>query len=170
MIIELESVGKSPRSIRVALDPGEIDLDGEAVRLAGEAILDGEMRRTADGIELIAVLRHEALLDCTRCLESVSKTFEVPFRDIFLEPAAFVPNTEAELSGDDLDKSIAESGRVDIADVMREQILLAVPEQILCRDDCKGLCPKCGADLNLIDCNCADGEVDPRWTALKNII
>jgi len=56
-----------------------------------------------------------------------------------------------------------------MADVIREQILLATPEQVYCRDNCEGLCPKCGENRNLINCNCSDDDIDPRWAALKDL-
>jgi uncharacterized protein len=68
-----------------------------------------------------------------------------------------------------LDESLVENGLIDTAEVVREQILLAIPDQVFCREDCKGLCPKCGANLNLIDCKCSDDDIDPRWAALRNL-
>ena len=58
---------------------------------------------------------------------------------------------------------------LDLKEIIREQILLNLPEQVFCTPDCKGLCPKCGANRNLIDCNCNETEIDPRWAALKNL-
>ena len=58
---------------------------------------------------------------------------------------------------------------IDIDELVREQVLLAVPERSLCQEDCKGLCPTCGADRNLKECGCESVEADPRWAALKNL-
>ena len=74
-----------------------------------------------------------------------------------------------EVTIEDLDESPVPGGEIDLKEVVREQIMLALPEQVFCKDDCKGLCPKCGANGNLIDCKCADDEIDPRWAALKNL-
>jgi uncharacterized protein len=52
---------------------------------------------------------------------------------------------------------------------VNEQILLAVPARMLCREDCKGICPDCGIDRNTGECNCVTNEIDPRWAALKNL-
>jgi uncharacterized protein len=93
----------------------------------------------------------------------------LPFRAIFVDSADEDVNAEAEVSDDALDESPVADGRIDMAEVVREQLLLAMPEQIFCREDCLGLCPKCGSNLNLIDCKCADDEIDPRWAALKNL-
>ena len=56
-----------------------------------------------------------------------------------------------------------------LEDVLREQVLLALPLKAICRDDCRGLCPHCGKNLNLEQCDCAEPMEDPRWSALKDI-
>jgi uncharacterized protein len=56
-----------------------------------------------------------------------------------------------------------------LEDALREQVLLALPLKVICREDCKGLCPHCGANLNDGQCSCADPPEDPRWTALKDL-
>ena len=68
-----------------------------------------------------------------------------------------------------MDVSVIEGFEIDLTELVREQILLNLPEQVFCREDCKGLCEKCGANRNLINCNCEEKEIDPRWSALKNL-
>ena len=58
---------------------------------------------------------------------------------------------------------------LQLEDVLREQVLLAVPLKVVCRDDCKGLCPSCGVNRNAESCSCAPPLGDPRWSALKDI-
>jgi uncharacterized protein len=58
---------------------------------------------------------------------------------------------------------------LDVDEIVKEQILLAVPTRMLCREDCKGICPQCGVDKNTGECNCETKEIDPRWAALKNL-
>jgi uncharacterized protein len=58
---------------------------------------------------------------------------------------------------------------IDVDEIVKEQILLAVPTRMLCRDECKGICPQCGIDKNTGDCQCVTDETDPRWAALKNL-
>jgi len=73
-----------------------------------------------------------------------------------------------ELSGGDLDVYGYEGEELDLTPLFREQIILAVPFAPLCSEECKGLCPQCGADLNQETCECKP-PVDPRWAALQNI-
>ncbi len=104
---------------------------------------------------------------CARCLE------EYPFdlgKDFFvvLVPKAELP-MEAELSGEELDLSFYEGDQVDLSPLVREQIILALPTRPLCREDCKGLCAHCGADLNTQSCACPTGGGDPRLAVLRNL-
>jgi uncharacterized protein len=59
---------------------------------------------------------------------------------------------------------------IEIDELVAEELLLAVPDQVLCDNNCKGLCPVCGVDRNSIDCECQTAEVDSRWAGLKQLI
>jgi uncharacterized protein len=169
MIIDLASIGTSRKAIDVSFDPTDIDLDGEQVLLKGKTRLIGETERVAGRAHVRGTLETDVSTDCIRCLEPVAKYLEIRFDDIFVDAGEEDTRTEAEVAAEALDESLVEDGQVVLAEVVREQILLALSEQVFCQDDCKGLCPKCGANLNLIDCKCADDDVDPRWAALENL-
>jgi uncharacterized metal-binding protein YceD (DUF177 family) len=76
---------------------------------------------------------------------------------------------EIQLGSSDLDESLLPDGQIDLAEVVREQLILQTDEPVVCQEDCLGLCPKCGGNRNLIDCRCEENEIDPRWAALKNL-
>jgi len=63
-----------------------------------------------------------------------------------------------------------EQSEIDITEDIRETVLLAIPIKLLCKHDCKGLCPHCGANLNVESCTCAEEMIDPRWEALKKLL
>ena len=77
--------------------------------------------------------------------------------------------TEATLDPQMVDEETYAGKAIDLSQAVREQILLSVPASPLCREDCKGLCPRCGKDLNDGDCGCDRTAIDPRWSALKGI-
>lgn len=77
------------------------------------------------------------------------------------EEGSFDPGT--------VDEETYEGKEIDLSPAVREQVLLSAPASPLCREDCKGLCPKCGKDLNDGDCGCDRKAIDPRWSALKGI-
>lgn len=107
--------------------------------------------------------------ECTRCLQSAEANLQIPFSVSYIAPENYTQAKESELNTDDLQIAVFEGDKIDISELVREQILLNLFEQIFCREDCQGLCSKCGANRNLIDCNCEEKEIDPRWAALKNL-
>ena len=86
-----------------------------------------------------------------------------------LVPKADEVAPEAELTDDELDLSVYEGDEIDLAPLLREQIILALPTRPLCDEHCKGLCPSCGVNLNLESCRCAATAGDPRLAVLRNI-
>lgn len=169
MIIDLANIGTSRKVIELTFDPADIDLEGENVVLSGPTRLNGETERVAGRAHIRGTIDADVSTDCTRCLEPVAKHLDISFDDVFVEASAEDTRTEAEIADEALDEALVEGGTIDMAEVVREQILLAMPVQVFCRDDCKGLCPQCGGNRNLIDCKCADDGVDPRWAALRNL-
>jgi uncharacterized protein len=106
-------------------------------------------------------LAGSAKLECRRCLTDVELDIEDDVHVLFAEPGD-------EDSADDPDVYPIDPrrGELDLRPAVREQWLLAAPGYALCRDDCKGLCPSCGANLNQVACDCAP-TTDSRWDALR---
>ncbi|CAN5203740.1 DUF177 domain-containing protein [soil metagenome] len=169
MIIDLGSVGAEARMIKRTIEADEIDLTNEDIELTGPIELVAEIGKQATKTKLTGTIGTSISRDCTRCLEPVTGDLAFEFETSFVDAENGDSRADAEVSIEDLDISLVEDGKIDLADVVREQILLALPIQIFCKDDCKGMCPKCGGNLNLIDCKCSDDEIDPRWAALKGL-
>ena len=111
----------------------------------------------------------DAAVDCSRCLEPIERPTELFFDAIFVSSDMMPEDADTALTDSDLDESVADGGVIDVADALREQIMLDLPDHPVCREICKGLCPKCGGNRNLIDCKCEENEIDPRWAALKDL-
>jgi uncharacterized protein len=168
VIIDLATAPTHQKPLRAEFAEDEIDLAGDG-RLDGPAVFDGEIFRDESRTYVGGMITATVNTDCTRCLEPVTRSFEIPFRDIFVDADLETEKREIEVGEEDLDESLVIGGRIDLAEVVREQILLAMPERLLCSEDCRGLCPICGGNRNLIDCKCEDDEADPRWAALRNL-
>ena len=168
MKIELASVGTSLRPLELRFEAEEVDLDDQAT-IVGGAVLQGETFRDGTRVHLRGTITTELEIACVRCLEPVRESFDIAFDDVFLDSSEETTSDETELGVEDLDEALVIGGSIDLAEVVREQIILALPDMPLCRDDCKGLCDKCGTNRNLIDCSCARDEIDPRWAALQNL-
>ncbi len=105
---------------------------------------------------------------CSRCLETVSLNVGADFLYTLL-PAKAEIQEELELSAEDLETGYYTGDFIDLAPLLCEQLVLQVPMKVLCADDCKGLCPRCGENLNSMSCSCRREDVDPRLAVLRNI-
>jgi uncharacterized protein len=103
-------------------------------------------------------------LPCRRCLGDASGHVAEEAHLIFAEAG-----TEGVEDDPDVFLLDDRKAELDLRPALREQWLLHVPGYALCRDDCKGLCPSCGADLNVAPCDCASSAADPRWAALHKL-
>ena len=163
-VFELESLAlRSGEGRRFELDVSATDLSYGSQRYAVmpdplNAVLDVS-RTTHAGYALR--LRFSATLSgpCMRCLESAAPALEVDAREVS------VPGAGEELQSPYFDAD----AELDLVGWARDALLLAVPDQILCRPDCAGLCPICGADLNADPDHAHEREPDPRWAALRDL-
>jgi uncharacterized protein len=104
---------------------------------------------------------------CARCLEAYDFVLDKDF-SVVMVPKRQV-KAEAQLEEEDLDLSFYEGEEIDLSPLVQEQIILALPTRPLCRESCKGLCPQCGANLNLQTCTCTTTVDDPRLAVLRNL-
>lgn len=127
--------------------------------------------RTADGILARASLKAAVELDCCRCLEPFSMEVELEIEEEF-EPSVDI-HTGAKLpvlaTAQDA-TTIDEHHVLDLTEVVRQTIFLAMPMNSVCRRDCAGLCPVCGENLNLRRCQCVADDVDPRLEILGQLL
>ncbi len=100
--------------------------------------------------------------ECARCLDSVSVHHPFKISEVFSK-------TELHNLEED-DVTVLESGNIDLFEVVDKAFVGSLPINFLCSEDCKGLCPKCGIDLNHESCSCADDNTDPRLAALKQFL
>ncbi len=169
MIIELSAIVPRPKPFEAEFGQAEIGLDMEGVALDEPVNVKGETERVDGRSHIRGNIEASVSLNCSRCLEPNGTRLDIEFDSVYVAPAEEPKVDELALDAQQLDESVAEDGLVDLADVVREQILLALPEFPLCSEDCRGLCPKCGGNRNLIDCKCEENEIDPRWSKLRDI-
>ncbi len=168
MIIDLASVGKNPKTIELEFEPASVDLD-DGMQLAENAAFYGEISRDGTRTRVKGKITTVISTDCSRCLEPVAKDIDLDFAAVFVDASDEPTDDEIEVAVDDLDESLITDDKIDMSEVVREQLILAMIEKVLCSEDCKGLCPQCGGNRNLIDCKCEENAIDPRWAALKNL-
>jgi uncharacterized protein len=166
MRIEVENLTEAWTPFAYKYRAGEVELD-ESTSLASEAAVEGQVSRKGEQVRLRGRIKAEVEVLCDRCLAATREPLEVEFEASYIpREAAAERGDNVELLADDLEFAAYEGDAVDVDELVREQILLALPTRLLCREDCRGLCQKCGADLNAGECSCEQGEIDPRWSAL----
>ena len=106
--------------------------------------------------------------DCDRCLALTRFPLEKSF-DLFYRPPPDLDVDEIKIDEGEAEIGFYEGLGLELADLIKEQILLALPMQRVCREECKGICPVCGANRNEVACDCHVTLADDRWTALKNL-
>ena len=98
-------------------------------------------------------------------MQDVERKFDLLYRPLGVDAA----REEMSITGAEAEVSYYQGEGLLLEDALREQVLLAVPLKAICREDCKGLCPHCGKNLNLETCSCSEPVEDPRWSALKDL-
>ena len=127
--------------------------------VSGTANAVGEITNRSGLIELQASIKPILSVECARC----GKVFE------YVEPIELYSKITDKLANADEDEYIImQDFAIDIDDIVRSTMILELPTRYLCREDCKGLCVKCGCDKNTADCNCDASERDSRWDVLKD--
>ncbi|MDH3602347.1 MAG: DUF177 domain-containing protein [Candidatus Tectomicrobia bacterium] len=108
---------------------------------------------------------------CSRCLDTVHDTFEADLRIVFFPVGAYGTSDETaqERFTDDLDLYLHDGMRLDLNPVVHEHVVMALPVQTLCREDCVGLCQVCGINRNEQSCACQLESEDPRFSILKRL-
>lgn len=152
--------------------PGEIQFPGGEARQASpiRAVGSAELLPNTGGeIRIRGRLSVRMETECDRCLEAASFPVELDF-DLFYEPVAPKPRAEeVEIDAGEVDVAFYKGEGLELEEVLREQILLALPMRRICREDCRGICPICGENRNRVLCTCQPEMVDDRWAALRRL-
>ena len=171
MFFSLKELELKKVRFEVAFPLGEI-VYGDGVRQATPLEAQGTAELLANTLGEIRIRGHVKVRiqsDCDRCLEAAEFPIDSDF-DLFYRPAARAEYDE-EVAIDEGESEIAfyEGAGIDLKDVLREYVLLSLPMQRVCREECRGICPVCGQNRNLVNCGCEVKPVDDRWAALKRL-
>ena len=169
MLIEVQDLRLHPEPFRLCwrteTDAAEL---ASLPEVTGEVSFQGQAQLAGEGMRLQGHLHGEIAPACSRCLEPIAMVIDRDLDLLFQPESVLGESAEVEIHAGDTEISFFAGPGVEVADVAREQILLALPMQPLCRADCRGLCARCGANLNQGACACPP-EADERWSALKSL-
>lgn len=138
----------------------------QATPLVGQIV----MLRTSQGILVEGALEGQVIVECSRCLRPVTLPVSVALEEEYRPVVDVVRGTYLPVDEEDEALLIDEHHSLDIAEVLRQAVLLETPMRALCRPDCAGLCQSCGKDLNDGPCDCTAVDSDPRWAQLSALL
>lgn len=148
---------------------------GGAFEGSDHAELGVSIHRIDGNINIDGSLDFTCHPDCDRCLAHYQQSYSLHLHEV-LAPLADIEDRDVhrrdqgvEVVKEDLEFDFYEGDRFDLAKVVREQTFLARPMKCLCVEDCKGLCPRCGKNLNEGPCGCVDEHNDARWAVLRGV-
>lgn len=125
--------------------------------------LDLRLEAVMEGVLVTGVARSRAVGECVRCLADVERDVEAPFQELYVYP-------DTEVDADEAEETLRLDGDLlDLEQVLRDAVVLALPMVPVCREDCPGLCPQCGARLAEEPAHAHDA-VDPRWAGLQDLL
>ena len=171
MFLNIRDMEVKPIVFDLTFPPGEIDFLDSGLRQKGDLRVEGraDLLNSVMEIRVRGGLRVEMETVCERCLEAAKFPLDWRF-DLFYSPEESSPDAgEVALKAGEIEVAFYEGEGVDLKDVLREQVLLALPMQRLCRAECKGLCPVCGVNRNQETCSCVVNVADERWSALRKL-
>jgi uncharacterized protein len=177
MEFKISELEREPVDYDLHLEPGAVDLGGEAEQAGlldtqGRAEVIHEHRGPREivaDIRLKGGFKGTFQVPCARCVEPVkvplAAEFDLIFRPLGVDGGA----SERSISAPETEIGYYQGDSLALEDVLREQVLLSLPVRTLCKEDCKGLCPRCGVNRNNQPCTCDEGANDPRWEALSGL-
>jgi uncharacterized protein len=143
-----------------------IDIEGSNATVQGKV----RLTRTDRGILAKGTLRTEIELTCGRCLSLFNCPLTLNIEEEYFPTTEILTGAPLPLPDEPGSFTIDEHNILDLTEAVRQYAIMAIPMKPLCRKDCAGLCPTCGANLNQASCNCPPKPVDPRWSELSKLV
>jgi uncharacterized protein len=169
MRIEFENLEGKKGDFAHVYQPDELNPIDERVNLTEPAAVTGKVRLSGNEVFVNGHIDTRARVECDRCLQPVELPVNTDFALEYISGAEYESTEVAELTEAEMSVSVFDGRAIDVDEIVKEQILLTVPTRMLCREDCKGICPECGTDRNTGECDCVTKDIDPRWAVLKNL-
>lgn len=164
--LSLTAIARGEVGVQGEIAPDDPIWEGADLALAEPLRVDLRAHSVGEGILVRGRMRTRLELECRRCLTPVEQVVDIDV-DLLYEPLAD-ESEEVELSGE-VYPLPPRGDQIDLRPALREQLLLQVPDYVVCEEGCRGLCPKCGTDLNRATCSCVP-EADPSpWDALTKL-
>jgi len=166
MFLDVKDLAIQKANLRQSYAPGAVDYHTPDLHQVDPLEVHGSAELVEGQIHINGQLQTRLEMICARCLEPVIEEVSRDF-DLFYRPLQSMQRDEEErLKLDDTEMAFFQGQGLFLTDVLTEQVLLAIPMKIICRSDCRGLCPHCGTNLNADECRCSLQALDLRMAPL----
>lgn len=162
MKIKISSLSEGRHLYDFEMPTTEIELP---IDFVGNVTVHVKLEKTKDQIFITSNLQCKKEFLCDRCLTNYEDNLKTSYNMFYVYDVAH----RNEYDKDVVTVISKDTDIIDLLPDVKEYLLLAVPMKNVCSEDCKGLCPKCGQNLNLTQCDCETEQIDPRWSELKKI-
>jgi uncharacterized protein len=172
LIVDLAKLPAHGLRLETEIEPAELALpDDEQLSVTAPVHVQGRLTKVVEQVYFHGSVRGTVVAPCSRCLEVVNDRFDVEVRGVFLPAASprISGDVDEGVVTDDVDVYSHDGFRINLYPLVRDQVVMAFPVQTLCREDCAGLCQRCGANLNERPCTCQSDSGDPRFAVLRQL-
>jgi uncharacterized protein len=171
MYIEIKEIESEGLVVDRLLNEPSLPLEGSEVVALEPVHLLGTLMKEEEGISFAGHLETVATLSCSRCLEAYRQPLRQNFDLLYVTGQEAPEGGEARMNEDRVTLTPFDGHRIELDPLVAEQVYLGLPLKPLCRDDCRGLCPRCGTNLNQSTCACQEERAeDPRLLVLKKLL
>jgi uncharacterized protein len=168
VFIEIERLTAEPLRVEHVYGIEELRFAHDGAILEEPVATEFTLTHKEKDLHVEGAIRTAIKYQCSRCLRNFSHPLTAGFDLFYLPQAEWKKDEEVELKYEDMEVGYYDGIRLDVDLLVLEQIELAMPMKIVCRDDCRGLCPYCGADLNEGSCPCKVDTTDSRLAVLRD--
>jgi DUF177 domain-containing protein len=171
MLLDLNKLHGSREHVERTVPASAVDPRDPEYRVAAPVQLAMDVEKAGgDAFRVTGSVRTVLELECSRCVEPFTVPVDAAFELRYVPHSENTGEGEREIEEDDLTTAFYREGLLDVIELLREQFQLALPMKPLCSDDCRGLCPECGTNLNRTTCSCAPKWEDPRLAPLRALL
>ena len=169
MVFGIEEIGDEGLCFNLVLKEDQLEIDQVGLNVNVDITINGSLTRIGDDVYLKGTVTTSVDTSCSRCLGTLSYPVDSDLKSHFVpSDDRSTLKRDVELHASDIDAEVYENQQIDLAQSIRDSILLSVPVICLCKEECKGICSQCGKNLNQRLCKCENESfIDPRLESLK---
>ncbi len=168
LILDLGQIREAHERVQRTFAPDAFETSDD-YRIAAPVTLAFDIYKDNRQYHLVGAVKTTLEVACGRCLEPFTLPVDEHFDLLYLPHSENAGEGEIAIEEDDLSTAFYRDDQIDLGHLMAEQFYLVLPMKPLCTEECRGLCPQCGTNLNSGTCTCEPAWEDPRWAALRGL-